>query len=184
MTFQKKTSIHIPQLSRCIHSVSVSLLVVNSIHLKKLIEEMIANNPLQRPNINDVIKRLPTCNATSQLNGHTDDVWRISWNPRSNLLATGSLDRTARIWNVDSKETSFITLEQGGTVCCIDWNVSQVLSWAWFIFLMGTRSSFTVWRDATRYRLLGSLYSHMEHRRNMLTVITNVCRSITRQMER
>ncbi|MEM6900028.1 MAG: WD40 repeat domain-containing protein [Pseudomonadota bacterium] len=35
-----------------------------------------------------------------ELRGHTDDITACAWSPDSSMLATGSLDRTVRIWSV------------------------------------------------------------------------------------
>lgn len=34
--------------------------------------------------------------------GHENVVFTCAWNPKENLLASGSSDSTARIWNVDA----------------------------------------------------------------------------------
>ncbi len=49
------------------------------------------------------------------LRGHTSEVFVCAWNPRSNLLASGSGDSTARIWpvpNIRSSNTSNATAPQ------------------------------------------------------------------------
>ena len=51
---------------------------------------------------------LPIGIATAQLKatleGHTDNVWSVAFSPNGKMLASGSWDKTVRIWNVDTEE--------------------------------------------------------------------------------
>lgn len=42
------------------------------------------------------------------LKGHEDEVFTCTWNPKHNILATGSSDSSARIWNLDSGDGSIV----------------------------------------------------------------------------
>ncbi|XP_071495913.1 F-box-like/WD repeat-containing protein TBL1XR1 [Diadema setosum] len=45
-------------------------------------------------------------NKATILRGHESEVFSCAWNPRSDLLASGSGDSTARIWNLGEQQTS------------------------------------------------------------------------------
>ena len=71
------------------------------------------------------------------LRGHESEVFICAWNPKSDLLASGSGDSTARMWDLSSNTTNGNQLvlrhciQKGGTevpsnkdVTSLDWNVS------------------------------------------------------------
>ena len=47
-----------------------------------------------------------TITASYVLSGHSDEVRCLSWSLNSNYLASGSLDTTVRIWNVQTQQTT------------------------------------------------------------------------------
>lgn len=49
------------------------------------------------------------------LRGHKSNINRIAWSPDGRLLASASLDRSGKIWDVQSG-TLLRTLEGGGSV--------------------------------------------------------------------
>lgn len=83
---------------------------------------------------------IPSSKATV-LRGHESEVFICAWNPSTDLLASGSGDSTARIWDMSDNSTSPNQLvlrhciQKGGTevpsnkdVTSLDWNVS-ILNW-------------------------------------------------------
>lgn len=60
------------------------------------------------------------------LTGHGGEVFSCCWNPTENLLASGSGDKTARIWEVSSRNPSSVELhhplEKEKDVTTLDWN--------------------------------------------------------------
>lgn len=86
------------------------------------------------PNANSV--KIPASKAT-KLCGHESEVFICAWNPTTDLLASGSGDSTARIWDMSDNSQSPNQLvlrhciQKGGTevpsnkdVTSLDWNVS------------------------------------------------------------
>lgn len=80
---------------------------------------------------------IPSSKATV-LRGHESEVFICAWNPSTDLLASGSGDSTARIWDMSDISTSPNQLvlrhciQKGGTevpsnkdVTSLDWNVSS-----------------------------------------------------------
>ena len=84
---------------------------------------------------------IPASKATV-LRGHESEVFICAWNPTTDLLASGSGDSTARIWNMNDNSSSPTQLvlrhciQKGGTevpsnkdVTSLDWNVrNRVIS--------------------------------------------------------
>lgn len=81
---------------------------------------------------------IPASKATV-LRGHESEVFICAWNPTTDLLASGSGDSTARIWDMSDNSTSPNQLvlrhciQKGGTevpsnkdVTSLDWNVRQI----------------------------------------------------------
>lgn len=82
---------------------------------------------------------IPTSKATV-LRGHESEVFICAWNPSTDLLASGSGDSTARIWDMSDNSTSPNQLvlrhciQRGGTevpsnkdVTSLDWNCDGTL---------------------------------------------------------
>lgn len=92
---------------------------------------------------------IPPSKATV-LRGHESEVFICAWNPSTDLLASGSGDSTARIWDMADSSTSPNQLvlrhciQKGGTevpsnkdVTSLDWNVSfsRLTLWSFVIGL-------------------------------------------------
>lgn len=85
----------------------------------------------------DTLIEIPASKATV-LRGHESEVFICAWNPTTDLLASGSGDSTARIWDMSDNTTCPNQLvlrhciQKGGTevpsnkdVTSLDWNVSM-----------------------------------------------------------
>ncbi|EDN71868.1 WD-40 repeat protein [Beggiatoa sp. SS] len=55
--------------------------------------------------------------------GHTGDVWAVAVSPSGQLLVSGSVDQTVRLWDVDSRE-NLVTLFQGHNREWVAWTPS------------------------------------------------------------
>ena len=99
------------------------MIVVTDDNLNMLFETMIERDARNMPSI--VLELASICTS---LKSHTDFVTTATWNPIQNLLATGSEDGTAIIWNVSNIHTPRVILAHQSTVNAIDWNVSKRLT--------------------------------------------------------
>lgn len=95
--------------------------------------------PAPEPADVDGATEIPASKATI-LRGHESEVFICAWNPSTDLLASGSGDSTARIWDMSDNSNSHNQLilrhciQKGGTevpsnkdVTSLDWNVSFYL---------------------------------------------------------
>lgn len=96
-----------------------------------------ASGPVESMEVDQSIE-IPASKATV-LRGHESEVFICAWNPSTDLLASGSGDSTARIWDMSdvSKSPKQLILrhciQKGGTevpsnkdVTSLDWNVSAI----------------------------------------------------------
>lgn len=96
---------------------------------------------------------IPASKAT-KLRGHESEVFICAWNPTTDLLASGSGDSTARIWDMsdNSQAPNQLVLrhciQKGGTevpsnkdVTSLDWKVQTGCAFIWLNALMQTRIS-------------------------------------------
>jgi len=111
------------------------------------------------------------------LRGHESEVFICAWNPSRDLLASGSGDSTARIWDMSDANTNSNQLvlrhciQKGGAevpsnkdVTSLDWNVSRgsgYSPWTELIFIFSP--SFAVRWLLARYRQLRWLRPDMEN---------------------
>lgn len=88
----------------------------------------------------DTSIEIPSSKATT-LRGHESEVFICAWNPTTDLLASGSGDSTARIWDMSDNTASPNQLvlrhciQKGGAevpsnkdVTSLDWNVSYFVT--------------------------------------------------------
>lgn len=132
---------------------------------------------------------IPASKATV-LRGHESEVFICAWNPTTDLLASGSGDSTARIWNMNDNSSSPTQLvlrhciQKGGTevpsnkdVTSLDWNVRHVFLSS-ILFFIRCKSFFpTVLRliiisffclvrwNSSCYWFLRRVRSHLDYRR-------------------
>ena len=60
--------------------------------------------------------KVATAKLKATLEGHTDNVWSVAFSPDGKMLASGSWDKTVRIWNVDTRQLLHILRDHTDTV--------------------------------------------------------------------
>jgi serine/threonine protein kinase len=79
--------------------------------------------------------------ALAVLRGHQDSVTSLTWSPDGRLLASGSLDQTARLWSIGSKDTLILSYSRQATpILSIAWSEDGTL-----LASGGENHSVTVW---------------------------------------
>ncbi|GGQ82952.1 hypothetical protein GCM10010166_61420 [Couchioplanes caeruleus subsp. azureus] len=53
-----------------------------------------------RPAYNALVAALVACRVRHIMTGHDERIWSLDWSPDGRYLATASLDRTARVWDI------------------------------------------------------------------------------------
>lgn len=93
-------------------------------------------------------KKLPfSLHTVATLEGHSDRVWNVAWNPTRSVIASCSADKTVRMWsyNSDSNSFQFVTEIATGhrkTVRSLAWSPSgKTLATASF------DSSLSIWEQ-------------------------------------
>lgn len=56
------------------------------------------------------------------LRGHMEDIYDLAWSPDSASLVSGSVDNTARLWNVHKGKTNAVLQEPQGFVQGVAWD--------------------------------------------------------------
>jgi WD40 repeat protein/class 3 adenylate cyclase len=72
---------------------------------------------------NEVRKKLPQgVKLLRTLRGHSDMISRVAWSPDGKLLATGSQDKTIRLWKSDTGECVRTLQKHSSSVWCVAFN--------------------------------------------------------------
>lgn len=69
-----------------------------------------------------VFKVRPATRCSSTLSGHSSPILCASFSSTGTLLATGSGDNHARLWNIDSETPSHTLVGHQGWVLCVEWD--------------------------------------------------------------
>ncbi|KAF9525929.1 WD-repeat protein [Crepidotus variabilis] len=72
-----------------------------------------------------VFRVRPATRCSSTLSGHTSPILCASFSPTGNLLATGSGDTNARLWNLNTETPSHVLSGHKGWVLCVEWEATE-----------------------------------------------------------
>ncbi|KAI0358266.1 WD-repeat protein [Trametes cingulata] len=72
-----------------------------------------------------VFKVRPATRCSSTLSGHTSPILCASFSPTGNLLATGSGDCNARLWDLFTETPSHVLSGHKGWVLCVEWEAME-----------------------------------------------------------
>ncbi|QRV76701.1 ribosome assembly protein 4 [Ceratobasidium sp. AG-Ba] len=72
-----------------------------------------------------VFRVRPATRCSSTLSGHSSAILCAAFSPTGNLLATGSGDNNARLWNLDTETPSHTLSGHKGWVLCVEWEPTE-----------------------------------------------------------
>ncbi|KAG6856491.1 hypothetical protein H0H87_003959 [Tephrocybe sp. NHM501043] len=72
-----------------------------------------------------VFRVRPATRCSSTLSGHTSPILCASFSPTGNLLATGSGDTHARLWDLNTETPSHVLAGHVGWVLCVEWEALE-----------------------------------------------------------
>jgi len=67
----------------------------------------------------------PATRCSSTLSGHSSPILCASFSPTGKLLATGSGDNNARLWDLDTETPSHVLAGHKGWVLCVEWEARE-----------------------------------------------------------
>ncbi|KIJ55557.1 hypothetical protein M422DRAFT_199825 [Sphaerobolus stellatus SS14] len=72
-----------------------------------------------------VFRVRPATRCSSTLSGHSSPILCASFSPTGRLLATGSGDNNARLWDIDTETPSHVLSGHQGWVLCVEWEAME-----------------------------------------------------------
>lgn len=72
-----------------------------------------------------VFRVRPATRCSSTLSGHSSPILCASFSPTGNLLATGSGDTAARLWDLNTETPSHVLTGHVGWVLCVEWEAME-----------------------------------------------------------
>ncbi|CAE7099100.1 unnamed protein product [Rhizoctonia solani] len=72
-----------------------------------------------------VFRVRPATRCSSTLSGHSSAILCAAFSPTGSLLATGSGDNNARLWNLDTETPSHTLSGHKGWVLCVEWEPTE-----------------------------------------------------------
>ncbi|PVF97926.1 WD-repeat protein [Serendipita vermifera] len=72
-----------------------------------------------------VFKVRPATRCSSTLTGHTSPILCAAFSPTGRMLATGSGDCNARLWDLDTETPSYTLIGHKGWVLCVEWEARE-----------------------------------------------------------
>ncbi|KAF9482658.1 WD-repeat protein [Pholiota conissans] len=72
-----------------------------------------------------VFRVRPATRCSSTLSGHTSPILCAAFSPTGNLLATGSGDTNARLWDLNTETPSHVLSGHKGWVLCVEWEAME-----------------------------------------------------------
>ncbi|KZV98799.1 WD-repeat protein [Exidia glandulosa HHB12029] len=72
-----------------------------------------------------VFRVRPATRCSSTLNGHSAAILCASFSPTGNMLATGSGDNNARLWDLNTETPSHVLSGHKGWVLCVEWEARE-----------------------------------------------------------
>lgn len=74
-----------------------------------------------------VFRVRPATRCSASLSGHSSPILCASFSPTGALLATGSGDATARLWDLNTETPSHTLVGHKGWVLCVEWEAMERL---------------------------------------------------------